>query len=270
MFSKLRSLSVISGVIFAVLLIAAYFLYAQVAVIKVAAEEFTYEDIEKNFHVETMVADVVGGQSIERSDVAYNLTIVAIQKQLLINNQVTLQQTQMVDLLEQSTPFKGLYKQIKDYLGDDYFRLFIEPIAVGQLSQSLFDNNNPRRAIAEALLQQALEKGFDEALAENGITPIESTLNIETSPLAQAIVNWAGTNESDIQVFPNLLELNDSFIVAKYKSQEENNVIIDAVPVTKLTYKDFMVNFANSYQPMFSWFSWYSIDDFKRKQNSIF
>ena len=268
MLFKSKSLSV--SVMAVLLLLCAYFLYAKSAVVKIADAEYTYHDIEKNLHVEEMIVKVIGGQTISRSDVLYNLSVAAIQKQLLLNNQVDMKEQEMIELLEQTTPFKGLYNSIEQYLGDDYFRLFIEPIAVNQLAQSLFGNNNPRRSAAAAFHQQALAEGLETATANNGISSVEASFNLESNPLGQKIVNWSQTNESENMVYPSLVDLDDSYIVVEYVSNDDNRAAVNIVSVPKQSYKNFMTGFAVSYQPVFSWFSLYGADDLKDKQNSIF
>lgn len=231
---------------------------------------YSHNDIDKLYEIETQLGEIIGTSVVNsKEDALYNLTISAIQKSILDNNDVKIDQEKATQFVEQNNKiFKGIYQTFKQQLGaDDYYRLLIEPIAISQIFLRFYYATEPAQQRANAVLKVAQEKGLKVIAKKLKQTIVDIDINKNNVALTQAFLALKQEGVFDI-IYPNTVKINNYIAVLDLKFNA-GNVNVKALVFKITPYKSFFTPLASKIAIDLPTFSSYNIKDIHNKKGSI-
>lgn len=244
-----------------------YYFYSFASIVTVGDVSYTYSDVNRVYKVEQWIGDILGSSIVKsKSDVLYNLVLAGIKKEILRKNNISISSVNAIQIMESRTILKGLYAKIKNYLDDDYFRLFIEPMAVDDTFAAFFTANEPQRKVANSIHQDALKIGLSEAAKKTDRQVVEVFI-----PLTQRNTDFISKiKEVKDQVYNAIVETDTHYSIVKLKDVKDNGVVVDSIVVNKKTMREFLKNEMKAVPINLNLHSWYREKDLKKKEGSIF
>ena len=245
---------------------------------------FTWSDINRLYTVEQWIGEVLGDSAVEsRRDVLYNLAIYGLQKEWLQRERIHTDRTRSTQALEERTVLKGLHNRIKGYLGDDYYRLYVEPVTMNQVFEAWYKEREPGLRLARVLHAQALESGFDKITETHRTIEVllpgtegNRVLVAQLAALQARQPDDAVGSEADGQgqatVYEKMVDIGSAYLIlpAQTATVKEQRLAVQAVAVQKQAYAEVLSAVASKVPVEFSVVSVYDREDLRYRENSVF
>ena len=252
-----------------VLGVAAYVVARWVPMVSIGEQSaFTWSDINRLYTVERWIGEVLGDSAVSsRRDVLYNLTVHGLQKEWLQREQIRPNRARATQTLEQRTVLKGLHQRIKDYLGDDYYRLYVEPVTMNTVFEAWYKERESGRRLARQLHAQALESGFGEIADKHKATEVLVPDNEANRALVAQLSALKGS-----AVYDKMVDVGSAYLILPAQEAKivDGRISVRAVAVQKQPYAEVLSAVASRVPVEFSAVSVYDRDDLQRRENSIF
>lgn len=223
---------------------------------------FTHNNIDDLYDVEMKLAKIKGSSVVNsKIDVLYNLVITSMQKTILKNNGVTIDKNNAISFVEKTNPnFAGFYKDIEKHLGDDYYKLLIEPVVISETFVKFYQSVEPARQKALAALKIA-GKGLEYIAKKSNKSIVK--LNIDGKMLKKELI------EKGSKIYKKVVKINGNFAIFRVNSINNNNAKIDAVMFKIVSYKNLLSQLTKEITVVFPFFSWYDNKDINNKKGSV-
>ena len=245
---------------------------------------FTWSDINRLYTVERWIGEVLGDSAVEsRRDVLYNLAIYGLQKEWLQREQIHTDRVRSTQALEERTVLKGLHNRIKGYLGDDYYRLYVEPVTMNQVFEAWYKEREPGLQMARVLHAQALESGFDKITETHRTVEVllpgtesNRTLVAQLAALqarqSDDAVGGVADGQGQTAVYEKMVDIGSAYLIlpAQTATIKEQRLAVQAVAVQKQAYAEVLSAVASKVPVEFSAVSVYDREDLRYRENSVF
>ncbi len=248
-----------------------------------AASAFTWSDINRLYTVEQWIGEVLGDSSVSsRRDVLYNLAVAGLQKEWLERQNIRPNRARAVEVLEQRTVLKGLHRRIQSYLGDDFYRLYVEPVTMNTVFEAWYQQNESGRSAARRVHAEALKSGLSqvsqtyqlpqtEVLISDTETNRELVERLKTIDAPSGGAADAGEAGKDA-IYDSVVDIGAAYMIlpAQSAAAKEGQIAVQGVVFRKQPYPAFLQAVASAVPVEFGTFSLYDKADLQSRENSIF
>ncbi len=261
--------------IFVVIMVAAFatwVVYKDIATVIVGNKySFSYNDINNLYNAEQKLAAISGKSLVSSNkDVLYNLVLSSMQKIILLEKGIKVDKNKAIKFIEESNKsFKGILVDIKQELGNNYFKLLIEPIAISQafLRFYQFSVNSTVNTIFTAVKKQGLSVTAKQINKKIVKLPLEKNKNKDLA--AEFNKNYK-TNKNNEIIYSKVVKIGNSFAILRLNSIDDKNINTDALFIDVVAYRYFLSQLVKDITVDFPVTSLYNIEDIYNKKGSIY
>ena len=179
---------------------------------------------------------------------------------------------------------KGLHNRIKGYLGDDYYRLYVEPVTMNQVFEAWYKEREPGLRMARILHAQALESGFDKMTETHrtvevllpgteGNRALVAQLAALQARQSDDAVGGVADGQGQTAVYEKMVDIGSAYLIlpAQTATIKEQRLAVQAVAVQKQAYAAVLSEVASKVPVEFSAVSVYDRKDLAvpRKQRLL-
>lgn len=233
------ALTVIMGLSF--FIITVVFAYPVLTIIKVGhSTDISLRDARRYALASNSLMEIFSETpvSVKANDALLNLTLVGIQKEVLSANKIEIPEKDATQLFEQKNKmFVGMTSKIRQKLGKDYYRLWVEPYIVNMVFNNYYTANEPNIKNAQEVSTYAKSNGL-EAASQKYSLPINDISLSETAENTQ-LINYIKSLKPGIIDKP--IDNGTTYLIAYYTGNQGNNYFLKVISVNKQLPKDFLM-----------------------------
>ena len=213
--------------------------FAKAPITKINGTSFTYADISDSQTVSGKMAGVVGAKKTPTAiEVFQSLVIAGVEKEILASLKTQINSEVATRMILENSPYRGLLEKEKQRLGDErFFKLFIEPAAVGELFQQYYNNKDPQRQVAVGALALAKSIGLTGAAQKTNVPPQEmSFARDQRNEALYASAKQVGAGN----IIDSVIEDGNNFFVVQVVELTDRGVRASAITLPRSTPGDFL------------------------------
>jgi hypothetical protein len=223
-------------------MVAGVYGYNNAGIVKIGQHStyYSYGDVFQVKSLSNELARMAGAKDSDQigAKAAFQALVVAgAQKELADALKIGVNKDVALNMAMQS-PYRGLLEQKRKSLGEDrFYRLFVEPMAMGEIFKQYYNAADPKRKLADEALALATSAGITAAAQKVGSTVKEAELpRTEQNALLFEAAGKAGEG----RLLPQVIEDNVAFYVFQVKSIGDKSMKADILTIQRTAPGEFL------------------------------